>query len=119
MTRFTVEPLPSHPNLEHQQKLAKRLLRHVWAVRRGYADIVEMLLAADPNPPLLHENEFGGIPLGACVHGSLHGWKTGFPQDHRRTLTLLLEAGSPVDPTWLPTGNDELDTVMRAWLKSG
>jgi ankyrin repeat protein len=83
----------------------------------GYADIVAMLLSLDPDPPLLHENEFGGIPLGACIYGSLHGWKTGHPQDHARTLTLLLEAGSPLDPTMLPTGNDELDAVMRAWLK--
>ncbi len=83
----------------------------------GYADIVAMLLSHDPAPPLLHENEFGGIPLGACIYGSLHGWKTGHPQDHVRTLTLLLEAGSPLDPTILPTGNDELDAVMRAWLK--
>jgi ankyrin repeat protein len=84
----------------------------------GYADIVAMLLSRDPDPPLLHENEFGGIPLGACIHGSLHGWTTGHPQDHARTLTLLLEAGSPLNPAMLPTGNDELDTVMRAWLKS-
>jgi ankyrin repeat protein len=83
----------------------------------GYADIVAMLLSLDPDPPLTHQNEFGGIPLGACIHGSLHGWKTGHPQDHVRTLTLLLEAGSPLDPTRLPTGNDELDAVMRAWLK--
>ena len=83
----------------------------------GYADIVAMLLSFDPEPPLTHQNEFGGIPLGACIHGSLHGWKTGHPQDHAGTLTLLLEAGSPLDPTMLPTGNDELDAVMRAWLK--
>ncbi len=82
----------------------------------GYADIVRMLLSHDPDPPLRHENEFGGIPLGACIYGSLHGWRTGHPQDHVRTLTLLLEAGSPLDPTILPTGNDELDAVMRAWL---
>ena len=67
--------------------------------------------------PLTQKNEFGGFPIGACIHGSLHGWKTGFPQDHARTLTLLLDAGSPLDPTKLPTGNDELDTVMRNWLK--
>jgi ankyrin repeat protein len=83
----------------------------------GYADIVATLLSLDPDPPLVHQNEFGGIPLGACIHGSLHGWKTGYLQDHVRTLTLLLEAGSPLDPTMLPTGNDELDAVMRAWLK--
>jgi ankyrin repeat protein len=83
----------------------------------GYADIVAMLLSLDPDPPLTHQNEFGGIPLGACIYGSLHGWKTGHPQDQIRTLTLLLEAGSPLDPTMLPTGNDELDAVLRAWLK--
>jgi ankyrin repeat protein len=83
----------------------------------GYADIVATLLSRDPNPPLTHQNEFGGIPLGACIHGSLNGWKTGHPQNHVRTLKLLLEAGSPLDTTGLPTGNDELDTVMRTWLK--
>jgi hypothetical protein len=32
-------------------------------------------------------------------------------------LTLLLQAGSPLDPAMLPTGNDELDALMRAWMK--
>lgn len=85
----------------------------------GYADIVATLLSLDPHPPVSQLNEFGGTPLGACIHGSLHGWRTGHPQDHARTLTLLLEAGCEVDPTWLPTGNDELDAMMRAWLKGG
>jgi ankyrin repeat protein len=84
----------------------------------GYADIVATLLELDPKPPLTQRNEFGGMPLGACIYGSMHGWKTGHPQDHALTLTLLLEAGSPLDPTILPTGNDELDAVMRRWLKS-
>ena len=34
---FTVEPLPTHPSLEHQQKLAKRLLR---AVSAGDAEAI-------------------------------------------------------------------------------
>jgi ankyrin repeat protein len=84
----------------------------------GYADIVALLLARDPQPPLTQKNEFGGIPLGACIYGSLNGWDTGHPREHARTLRLLLEAGSPVDPTQLPTGNDELDDVIRAWLAS-
>lgn len=83
----------------------------------GYADIVEMLLAEDPNPPLTFKNEFGAIPLRTCIYGSMNGWHTGYPQNHARTVQLLLEAGSPLDPTTLPTGNDELDAVMRAWLK--
>jgi hypothetical protein len=84
----------------------------------GYADIVKTLLDLDPNPPLTQKNEFAVIPLRTCIYGSMNGWKTGFPQDHAKTLTLLLEAGSPLDPTMLPTGNDELDAVMRNWLKS-
>jgi ankyrin repeat protein len=84
----------------------------------GYADIVEMLLALDPQPPLTQQNEFGGIPLGACIYGSLNGWDTGHRRDHVRTLKLLLEAGSPLDPTILPTGSDALDEAMRAWLRS-
>lgn len=83
----------------------------------GYADIVATLLSLDPEPPLSQENEFGGVPLDACIYGSLNGWKTGYPQDHARTLSLLLEAGASLDPTMLPTGNDELDALMRAWLK--
>lgn len=85
----------------------------------GYADIVAMLLALDPAPPLTFQNEFGSTPLGACLYGSMHGWETGHPRDHARTLRLLLEAGAPVDAAWLPTGNDELDTVLRAWLRPG
>jgi len=84
----------------------------------GYADIVKTLLELDPNPPLTQKSEFGAIPLRTCIYGSMNGWKTGFPQDHARTLTLLLEAGSPLDPTFLPTGNDELDGLMRDWLKN-
>ena len=83
----------------------------------GYADIVEMLLTLDPQPPLSQQNEFGGTPFEACVYGSLNGWKTGHTQDHARTLRLLMNAGSSVDPTIVPTGNDELDLVIREWLK--
>jgi hypothetical protein len=83
----------------------------------GYADIVEMLLAYDPNPPLTVRNEFGGTPVGACIYGSLNGWDTGHPRDHARTLELLLGAGAPLDPTVVPTGNDAIDALLRQWLK--
>lgn len=45
MTRFPVVPLPARPSLEHQQKLAKRLLREVWA---GGADAIERVRAFLP-----------------------------------------------------------------------
>src|ERR671937_657142 len=50
MTRFTVEPLPSRPSLEHQQKLAKRLLRDCWA---GDADAIARVRAFLPGSPNL------------------------------------------------------------------
>lgn len=45
VTRFSVEPLSPHPSLEHQQKLAKRLLRDAWA---GDADAVARVHAFLP-----------------------------------------------------------------------
>lgn len=80
----------------------------------GYADIVALLLERDPNPPVAARNEFGGTPLEACIYGSIHGWKTGHPQDHARTVQLLLKAGSPIEQIVMPTGNDELDALVRA-----
>ena len=50
MTHFTVEPLPPRPSLEHQQKLAKRLLRDCWA---GKADAIARVQAFLPGSPNL------------------------------------------------------------------
>ncbi|MFT3792077.1 MAG: hypothetical protein QM741_13600 [Rudaea sp.] len=46
MTRFAIEPLPPRPSLEHQQKLAKRLLREAWA---GDADAIARVRSFLPN----------------------------------------------------------------------
>jgi len=83
----------------------------------GYVDIVQMLLEHDPAPPLEFTNEFGGTPLGACVYGALNGWETGHPRKHAQTIEALLKAGAKLDPTIVPTGNDEIDQVVRDWLK--
>ena len=101
-----------HVRGAHQSTVLDRACFH------GYADIVETLLAHDPTPPLMVENEFGGTPLGACIYGSMNGWDTGHPRDHERTLTLLLDAGARPDPTIIPTGNDAIDGVLRAWFRS-
>jgi ankyrin repeat protein len=101
-----------HARTVHQSTPLDRASFH------GYADIVTLLLKMDPQPPLTLKNEFGGMPLGACIYGSMHGWNTGHPQDHARTAQLLLEAGAAIDPAWLPTGNDDIDVVLRARLTS-
>ncbi|HEX6462988.1 MAG TPA: hypothetical protein VFZ98_00990, partial [Vicinamibacterales bacterium] len=43
-----MEPLPSHPDLEMQQKRAKNLLR---AARSGAADALQRIRAIHPQPP--------------------------------------------------------------------
>jgi hypothetical protein len=48
MKRYAVNPLPPHPNLEHQQKLAKKLLREAWA---GDADAIARINAFLPQAP--------------------------------------------------------------------
>src|SRR5947207_3339294 len=53
MTRFTVEPLPPHPNLEHQQKLAKHLLRNCWAGDADAIARVQAFLPGSSNPDAL------------------------------------------------------------------
>jgi ankyrin repeat protein len=83
----------------------------------GYADIVATLLELDPSPPLEEQNEFGGTPLETCIYGSINGWTTGHPQNHIRTLELLLGAGATFDPTIVPTGNDAVDAFLRDRLK--
>ena len=85
-----------------------------WAAFHGNAAMVKRLLAH--NPPLgMPDATYGGPPLGQCVYGSLHGWtcKTG---DYPATVKLLIEAGDSVDESWLPTGRDDLDAVIRAFL---
>ncbi len=88
------------------------------AAFHGYADIVEVLLQHDPDPPVAFLNEFGGTPLSCCVHAWAGGWSgdTGHPKDYPRCVDLLLEAGSMLDPAWLPTGHDDVDAHLRAIL---
>ena len=100
-----------HVRGAHQSTVLDRACFH------GYADIVQTLLAHDRNPPLTVENEFGGTPIGTCIYGAMNGWDTGHPRDHGQTLALLLDAGARPDPTIIPTGNDGIDGVLRAWFR--
>ncbi len=84
------------------------------AAFHGYADIIQLLLTHDPDPPVHFKNEFGGTPLSACIYGLRHGWVTGNPQDHVKSVRLLLEAGSPVEDDLLGTGNEEIDAMLSS-----
>ena len=87
-----------------------------WAVFHGNPEMTRALLRH--NPPInTPDRSYGGTLLGNCLYGATHGWHcdTG---DFVTTMRLLLEAGERVDPSWLPIGNDEIDDVLRAHLKS-
>ena len=88
-----------------------------WAAFLGNAEMVQALLRHDP-PIGVREANYDATPLDWCVHGSLHGWMkdTG---DFATTATLLLNAGERVEPAILPTGRDDVDSVLRAFLLRG
>lgn len=86
------------------------------AAFQGYAELIELLLRNDPNPPLEKRNKFGGQPLGACLFGMNNGWETGHKKDHIKSVKLLLEAGSAVSEQMLGVGNDEIDALIKAHL---
>lgn len=86
-----------------------------WAAFHGNAGMARLLLPH--HPPLgVPDPTYGGPPLGQCIYGSLHGWSrdTG---DYPATVKLLIEAGDPVDESWLPSGRDDVDAVIRAFLR--
>jgi hypothetical protein len=85
-----------------------------WAAFHGNARLVEQLLRHDP-PINVPDPTYGGNTVGQCVYGSLHGW-TRSTGDFATTVRLLLEAGEHPDPTWVPTGRDDVDVVLREYL---
>jgi hypothetical protein len=99
---------PNVPGPEHAEAIR-------WGAFHGNADIVRACLPH--NPPLnVPDAMFNGTPLGWCVYGSVHGWnaRTG---DYVTTARLLIEAGDRIDPTSLPSGRDDVDRVLREYLK--
>ncbi len=85
-----------------------------WAAFLGNVQMVQALLRH--NPPIgVRETSYNGTPLEWCVYGSLHGWmkdKGDFPT----TTQLLLDAGERFEPAGLPTGREDVDNVLRAYL---
>jgi len=86
------------------------------AAFHGYANIIELLVQHDPDPPIHGKNEFGATPLVACLYGLNHGWKTGHPQDHITTVRMLIESGSAVSERLLGMGNSETDKLISEKL---
>ncbi len=86
------------------------------AAFHGFADVIRPLLEADDEPPLTWLNHYDGTPLTTCLYGRSHSWRD--DGDFPASIALLVEAGSEVRAEWLPTGDDEIDDIMRKALEA-
>ena len=85
------------------------------AAFHGFADVIAVLLAADAALPMDGLNGYGGTPLTTALYGRQHGWRRD-DGDYPAAIKLLVDAGSEVRAEWLPTGDDEIDALLRSAL---
>jgi ankyrin repeat protein len=81
-----------------------------WACWKGYADIVNLLL--DHHASLtINDEMFHASPVGWCMHG-LHNCdeKKG---NYVETVRQLIARGADFAKSDLPTGNSEIDAILR------
>jgi hypothetical protein len=78
-----------------------------WAVNRGQVEVVEQLLSREPD--LESRNAHGTTALGTALWSAIHEPRAGHPVIVER----LLAAGSRVDGVGYPTGNAEVDAILR------
>jgi hypothetical protein len=88
-----------------------------WAAFHGNVEMTRRLLRHDP-PINVPDPSYGGTLLDNCLYGALHGWSCDrSPCDYPATAQLLIEAGERVRPEYVPTGLDDVDAVLRAYLE--
>ena len=86
-----------------------------WACWKGYADLVEMLLAGGASLTI-EDQEFHGTPPGWFGHGVHNCGECG--GDYPGVARLLIAAGATIPKVDLPTGKPEVDAVLRehGWI---
>ena len=77
------------------------------AAYRGFKELVALILKYGPD--LEVKNEFGGTPLSACIHGSVH--MRDVRGDYPGTVALLVDAGARV-PEEIG-GSDAVQAVLQ------
>lgn len=60
------------------------------AAFHGFDGLIEMILPYKPDLEI--KNVYGGTPLGACMYGSVNGWRK--DGDYPRSVELLIQAGA-------------------------
>jgi ankyrin repeat protein len=84
-----------------------------WAVFHGNPDMLHEVLRYGP-PLEMRDRDFNGTAMGWVIQGAMNHWHGISTAKHGACARLLLDAGAQVDETALPTGNDDLDQVLRA-----
>ena len=81
-----------------------------WACWKGYADLVKLLI--DQKASLdLEDHSFHAPPSGWLHHGTQNCGEPG--GDYAEVARLMIAAGAPMEGCNTPTGNEEVDAVLR------
>ena len=78
-----------------------------WAANRGQLESVRLLLRS--RAPLETRNMYGGTVLGTAVWSAINEPRP----DHLQIIEELLSAGARVNAVEYPTGNEQVDAVLR------
>ncbi len=81
-----------------------------WACWKGYADLVEMLLASGASLTI-EDQKFQGTPPGWFGHG-VHNCHDG-GGEYAGVARLLIAAGATIPKVHLPTGHADVDAILR------
>lgn len=86
-----------------------------WAAFHGNAEMLADVLRH--NPPLdARDRDHDGPPMGWLIHGAANPWHGIATGKYAECARLLLAAGAEIEAADIPTGNDDLDQVLRAHL---
>jgi len=83
------------------------------AATRGYADLIELLLAHGAS--LEAKNAYGGKPLGACLWGADNFRDPA--GDYVKSVQLLIDAGASLEDIRYPIANKAVNTVLKRALE--
>ena len=78
-----------------------------WVANRGQLEVVRLLLQRQT--PLEKRNMYGGTALGTAVYAAIHEPRA----DHLQIIEALLNAGARVGEAEYPTGNAQIDELLR------
>jgi len=78
-----------------------------WAANRGQLDAVKLLI--ERKAPLETKSMYGGTVLGTAVWSAINEPRA----DHELIIEALIAAGARLDAAGFPSGNDQIDEILR------